>query len=260
MTTIGAYPDLHHPCFFLVDALQALGADAEFARDERTLGCWGMSVNGKIAVWLIDNRWPHESGKEDPAAAQLLKRGVLVMCAQKRDAERVVGRWLPIAVTPGYALPVTPQPKQHDVGMVAYIRDSGREQLIRHAARYFRVNVAQGLFGNAAVDTYWRAKVALNVPTQFGNPLAYDIPMRVFEALATGTPLVTNALPELGELGIEDGVTCLTYTDGDSMIDAIGRLVKDDALAERIGTAGAKLAQERHTYRHRAEQVLEWLK
>lgn len=253
------YPPDHHPVFFLINALRELGANAEFVKDSRTLSCWGFEVNGQLAVYLIDNRLPHESEKEDPAAAELLKRGVLVMCAQKRDAERVGGRWLAIGVTPGYGPPVAPLPKQHDVGMVAYIRDQGREQLIRHAARYFRLNIAQGLFGNAAVDTYWRAKVALNVPTQFGDPLAYDVPMRVFEALATGTPLVTNALPELGELDIQDGVTCLTYTDADSMIDAIGRLVKDDALAERIGANGAKLAQERHTYQKRAEKVMEWL-
>jgi len=79
------YPDLHHPCYFLEDALTKLGADARVVRDETTLGCWGLLVNGKLMVWLIDNRHPHEALTEDPAAKHLLERGVLVCHAQKPD-------------------------------------------------------------------------------------------------------------------------------------------------------------------------------
>ena len=41
------YPDRHHPCFFLEDALVKLGADAKVVRDNTTLGCWGLTINGK---------------------------------------------------------------------------------------------------------------------------------------------------------------------------------------------------------------------
>lgn len=254
------YPDRHHPVFFLQDALTALGAEAVFnGRDARTEGCWGLLVNGKPMVWLIDNRWPHEAQHEDPAARRLLDNGALVCHAQQRDAERVGGRWLPLAVTPGYRAPDQPIEKTDDVAFVGYIRDMGRAALLNDVAARFTLFTGQGLFGDDAVSAYWSARVALNVPTQYGNPLAYDANIRVFETLATGTPLVTNWLPELEELGIEQGINCLTYASADELLVQIKCLLDAPDWAQQIGANAAAMAQERHLYRHRAIQVLEWL-
>lgn len=255
------YPDRHHPCFMLEDALRALGADALVVRDATTCGCWGLHVNGRIVVWLIDNRWPHEREKEDPAAAELLKRGALVMCAQKPDAERVGGKWLPLAVTPGYRPPDKSVEKLHDVGFVGWVRDMGRMITLASIARHFSLDVVQGVFEDAAIDVYWRSKVVINVPTQYGNPLAYDSAnMRLFEALATGTPVVTSYEPYLESLGLDDGNTCMTYKSPDEAVAKIGQLVQDTVLAKRIGDCGESVARQWHTYGHRAKTVLEWLK
>lgn len=256
------YPDRHHPVYFLIDALTAAGANAEFARDERTLGCWGAVVNGEVMVWLIDNRHAHERVTEDPAAAELLKRGALVCCAQKPDAERVGGRWLPLAVTPGYREPEKPQDRHWNVAFVGYVRDSGREQILRHVARHYSLCTHQGVFGDAAVSTYWQAKIGLNVPTNYGALDAYDSAnMRCFEILATGTTLVTSQEDYLADLGLESGVNCLTYFDADNLVKVIGVGLEDWYFkSQSIGANGAKLARERHTYAHRAAQVLEWLK
>lgn len=257
------YPDRHHPVFFLQDALQALGADAVFnGRDDRTLGCWGLIVNGKPLVWLIDNRWPHEREKEDPAAAELIRRGALVTCAQKPDAERVGAKWLPLAVTPGYRPPDKPVERLYDVGFVGYVRDAGREAVLRHVSRHFKLCVERGVFGDAAVNLYWQSRIALNVPTQYGEPNAYDSAnMRFFEALGAASVLATPFQPYLSELGIGRlAPEVLSYATIGGLIDGIEkRLRMGDQLAER-GSLNAKLAQERHTYTHRAKKVLEWLK
>lgn len=261
---MSTYPDRHHPCFFLEDALRALGADAVVVRDERTLGCWGLIVNGRVMVWLIDNRHPHESVKEDPAATELLRRGALVAHAQKPDALRVGGKWLPLAVSPGYRTPDKPAEKLYDVGFCGFVRDSGRQSVLANVARHFNLHVAQGVFGDEAVNVYWQSRIALNVPTGYGKPDSYDSAnMRLFEILATGTVLLTSFehyLPELGlYIGIE-GTNALWYSDVDTLIGRIeGMLSRPDRLEEQ-GAAGAKLAAERHTYAERARTVLEWLK
>ena len=250
------YPDRHHPVFFLEDELRKAGAEVEFNhRDARTLGCWGLIVNGTPLVWLIDNRWPHEAEKEDPAAAELLKRGALVCCAQKRDAVRVGGRWLPLAASPEYLEPTPPMPVVYDATFVGYIRDNGRGKLLSLLASHYITCIQQGVFGVSAVTAYQQARCGVNVPTRFGEELAYDIPMRVFEIAATGTPLVTNYLPELAELGFVDAQTCFTYRDDSGLLKAINKVI----ATEGIGAAGRALVLERHTYVHRARQVLDWL-
>lgn len=252
------YPDRHHPCYFLADALTALGSSAEVVRDDRTLGCWGLIVDSKPTVWLIDNRHAHEAAHEDDAARKLLDKGVLVCHAQKPDMQRVGGKWLPLAVTPGYEKPRTLPAKLHDVGFVGYIRDMGRMGAMAHLVRHFAVCSEQRVFGPSAVAVYWQARVGVNVPTGYGTPTAYDSAnMRLFEILATGTPLVTSHEDYLAELGLVGGENCITYRDMDALVKGVGYLIDNPEVARNMGSKGAELA---HTYTHRAKQVLEWLK
>lgn len=253
------YPDRHHPVFFLENALRAEGADVSFAgRGPQTDNCWGLVVNGRVVVYLIDNRWLHERQHEDAAARRLLEQGALVCHAQRPDQERVGGEWLPLAVTPGYAPPAAPVEKLYDVGFVGYVRDAWREAMLRACMARFRTSIAQGVFGVGAVHTYHTARVGLNVPTNYGDPLAYDVPMRVPEVLATGTPLLTNALDDLAALGLVDSVNCVTYAGMSDMLEKACALINDPDAAARIGTAGVAWAQA-NTYAHRARQILEWL-
>lgn len=255
-----SYPNEHHPIFFLRNSLRELGASAEFNnRDERTLGCWGLIINGKPFAYLIDNRLDHEKVKEDPAARELLSRGVLVCHAQRPDYERVGGKWLPLAASPGYVNPWRADVyndwklvEKMDVGFVGYVRDFVRASILADVGAKYALNLAQGVFGQAAVDTYCQSKVGLNVPTRYTDPTAYDIPMRVTEIAACGVPLVTNYLPELEEIGFIDGINCITYHSPNEVCDAIRRAIDNP----QIGSAGLQLIQERHTYEIRAKEVL----
>jgi glycosyltransferase involved in cell wall biosynthesis len=248
-----SYPDKHHPVYFLQAELEKLGATVQFHRNSKTHNCWGLEVNGRIMVWLIDNRWEHERQKEDAAAAALLSEGALVCHTQKQDAVRAGGVWLPLAATPGfYPKDMT---RLFDVGFVGYVRDDARMTMLNNLASRFTVNYGFGLFGENALDTYCQSRAAVNIPTQYGHPLAYDVNMRVFECLATGIPVVTNDLPVLPELGMENGTTLFTYDTPDAIFGAVQQALEHP----EVGQAGADLIQARHTYAHRAQQVMEWL-
>jgi len=253
------YPDRHHPCFFLVDALNAIGIRADFAKDERTLGCWGMvfpDFGNRVMVWLIDNRWSHEAAHEDPAARELLNRGAIVAHAQRRDMERVGGMYLPLAASPGFE-PLH-MAKTADCAMVGYVRDESRARLLADIAAKFTLNLAQGVFGKQATETYCSAFCGVNIPTRYGDPAAYDIPMRVFEIAVCGVPLVTNNLPELEELGFINRQTCVTYDTTMGSLHIAGA-VSYALEHSAIGQAGLQLIRDRHTYTHRARQVEQWL-
>lgn len=249
------YPERHHPVFFLEDALRALGADVEFNhRDERTLGCWGLIVNGKPMVWLIDNRHEHERVTEDPAAKELLARGALVCHAQKPDMERVGGKWLPLAATPGYR-PMNRE-KLYDAAFVGYVRDAGRATLLADIASRYTLSVNAGLFGDHAVEAYNMARCGVNIPTGYGQADAYDSAnMRFFEVMACGIPLVTPFENYLYDLGVIANIDYVAYHAPGDLLDAVSYALQHP----EIGDTGRRLVESRHTYAHRAQQVLEWL-
>jgi colanic acid/amylovoran biosynthesis glycosyltransferase len=79
--------------------------------------------------------------------------------------------------------------------------------------------------------------VAPSVPTAEGK--REGLPVVLIEAMAAGVPVVASHLSGIPEL-VEDGVTGLTVTPGDStaLADAIGRLAADPALRSRLAEAG----------------------
>lgn len=259
-----AYPPHYHPVHFLVDALKACGFDAAVIRDERTEGCYGGRVGDQLFVWLIDNRLPHEAAKEDFAAERLHKRGVPVFCAQKRDAERVDGIWLPLAVTPAYTAPdvlTTARTLEFDLVFIGYVRDTARATALEQLAMQpdLRLHVASGVFNANAAALYRRGRAGLNIPTLYGAEYAYDINMRIFEIAATGVPLITNFLPELIKLQFAPFLNCLTYRAIEDIPRLVSWLRAAPAEATRIGAAGRSLVLARHTYRQRAMELINHL-
>lgn len=253
------YPDRWHPVYMIEDALNAMGIRTDFARDERTLNCWGLifpDYDNRVLVWLIDNRLPHEMEKEDVAAKELLSRGALVCHAQKPDAERVGGHWLPLVASPGFG-PVNVA-KTTDVAFVGYVRDEGRARLLADVGHKFKLSINQGLFGVKTVEAYCGAKVGLNIVSHYGQPFAYDSwNMRSPEIMACGVPLVLERQDYLIELGLVNGLNCFMYGGNTNVTDAIRWAVNNQMID--IGASGLQLIRDRHTYKHRAEQVIQWL-
>ncbi|HEX8912446.1 MAG TPA: glycosyltransferase, partial [Humisphaera sp.] len=75
---------------------------------------------------------------------------------------------------------------------------------------------------------------------------------RVFEALATGSLLLTNDLADHGLADLfADGEHLTTYADPADVPAAIERLLADEPRRERIAAAGRAEVLARHTYGHR---------
>ncbi len=91
----------------------------------------------------------------------------------------------------------------------------------------------------------------------FNRSIGNDVNMRVFEALACGSMLVTNDLAEngLAEL-FQDGVHLATYREPGEMLEVIRYYLDHADRREAIAAAGRAEAVGRHTYRHRMERLL----
>jgi hypothetical protein len=79
----------------------------------------------------------------------------------------------------------------------------------------------------------------------FFHPVRYtSLGMAVCEALMIGMPVVALATTEMPTV-LEDGRSGIVHTDPDYLIDGAAELIRDHALAARIGEAGRAIARER---------------
>jgi GT2 family glycosyltransferase/2-polyprenyl-3-methyl-5-hydroxy-6-metoxy-1,4-benzoquinol methylase/tetratricopeptide (TPR) repeat protein len=82
--------------------------------------------------------------------------------------------------------------------------------------------------------------------------------MRVFEALASGSLLLTNDLRGNGQEELsQDGVYLATYQDAEDLLDKIEFYLRRGDVRERIAAAGRAEVLARHTYQHRMQTILE---
>ena len=127
-----------------------------------------------------------------------------------------------------------------------------RIELLRLIQREF----SNAWIGQAFLDEMARVYSAVRVV--FNRSVRNDINMCVFEALACGSLLVTNALGEngLAEL-FQDGVHLVTYADADELRDKIRFYLSHETVRERIAAAGGAEALANHTYSERMQQILQ---
>jgi glycosyltransferase involved in cell wall biosynthesis len=100
-----------------------------------------------------------------------------------------------------------------------------------------------------AADVLVLPNPASAISTRFTSPL------KLFEYMAAGRPIVATDLPALREV-LRDGQTAVLVTPGDASALAAGieRVVTDARLAERLATA-ARAAVDDYTWDRRAERL-----
>lgn len=93
----------------------------------------------------------------------------------------------------------------------------------------------------------------------FNKSLNKDINMRVFEAMCSGSCLLTDRIDEMNELGLKDGIHYAGYSTKEEMCEVAKGLLKDEVRREAISKAGHLESIRNHTYTVRAEKILKEL-
>jgi len=113
----------------------------------------------------------------------------------------------------------------------------------------------------ARVPLYLAAADLAVVPNRSHRAISarHTSPLKIFEAMAAGVPLVATDLPSLREI-LTDGRDAVLAAPDDAAALARGieRLAGDAALRRRLGEALRVRAAE-HTWEARARRVLEWM-
>jgi len=115
----------------------------------------------------------------------------------------------------------------------------------------------RGWIANAdAPRAFARHKVTVHIPRRPYVEALSGIPtIRVFEALACGIPLV-SAHWEDSEHLFRPGEDFLIAHDQTEMVQHLREVLRDPALAESLSQSGLERIRERHTCRHRVDELL----
>ena len=142
-------------------------------------------------------------------------------------------------------------PKQYDVAFVGNIFPGPRVELLGLIHRQFNSSFIGQCYFDEMARTYSAARIAFN------RSIRNDVNMRVFEAVACGSMLLTNDLNDNGMSELfQDSVHLATYREPEDLLDKLTFYLARESVRERIAAAGRAEAVAKHTYAHRMETIL----
>lgn len=240
----------------------------------------------KCAFWFIDSRRNCDPLTRDPdddyQAYKIFNAGGWVFQAQYEDTIRLKGKgvhsyWLPLAADPDVwsdkpwtkeeeeeliaegntlglkALRDQREEKVYDVAFVGNCYDPVRHQVLGMLEDNFNFcwPGIEGAIMEEGAKVYRQSRVGFNISSFYGQKWDYDINMRVYEMMSCDIPIVTNYVPGMSYLGIEQQPGVYSYDDLDGVLFAIQEALQCPVSHNR------KFILNGHTYKHRVCDVLE---
>ena len=161
--------------------------------------------------------------------------------------------WFPFACDPEIHGRIK-SPLEHDVCFVGSIHPTwGRERkrMLDVVKHNFPNNWIGQAFGRKMTMLYSSSKIIFN------KSILRELNMRVFEAMASGSMLVTDRIHNgLSDLFTE-GKDLICYENDDEMIASITHYLEYNDEREEIAGQGNRNVMLNHTYDHRAQQILD---
>lgn len=209
-----------------------------------------------MAYWASDTHIQTPTADSYPYRMNMAKAADYAFVAQKRGLEQMEGDgvanpiWLPHAVEPLAYPKIERAAKRYDICFVGHINTTNREDALDRLFREFpNFYYGQQLFENAA-QKFCESKIVFNIA------MTDDINMRNFEAMGTGSFLLTNWIPTIEEF-FQDGKHLALYHSEEEMIDKAKYYLSHDAEREKIAQAGYEEVMAKHTILHRVMKMLD---
>jgi hypothetical protein len=144
------------------------------------------------------------------------------------------------------------RPKVWDVGFVGQIHSPARARRLGKLAERYRLNDYQRIYPREEIaEIYSQSRIVFN------SSIDGDLNMRVFEAMASGSLLVTDHI-ENGQADLfQDRVHLVEYVDDKDLLSQVEYYLQHDEEREQIARAGYERVMEQHTYTHRCQSILD---
>lgn len=207
------------------------------------------------AWWVIDTHLQYDW---DLQKARLFD---VVFSAQKDGADRLRMdgiknvHWLPLGCDPEIH-------KRFDVEMnYDWCFVGTTEPDIRYRERIELLRLLKAGFPNGLITNAYKeemAKVFSSSRIIFNRSIKNDINMRVFEALSTGSLLITNNLDDNGMPDLfEDGNDYVSYHNAEDLIGKVSYYLENPEQMKLIAGNGMERVRKYHTYQDRMKVLLE---
>lgn len=209
-----------------------------------------------FAYWCSDSHIVTPGHDSYDYRLSVAKKADYVFVAQKQAVERMKKDgienpiWLPHAVETLAYPKIDLLTKKYDVCFVGHVNSQNRIDALDGLFREFpNFYYGQRLFEDAA-RKFAESKIVFNIS------MTDDINMRTFEAMATGSFLLTNWIPTIEEL-FQDKKHLVLYRSHDEMIDLAKYYLAHDSEREAIAKAGYEEVIKNHTIQNRVNVILE---
>lgn len=206
------------------------------------------------AWWAIDTHLDFDR------ALRIARQADVVFAAQRDGAEelRAAGiesaAWLPLACDPELHTAPPAADWAWGVCFIGNLFPGPRTELLEKlTAAVPRAFVGRAYFQEMA-QIYRQSRLAFNCSVR------NDVNMRVFEALAGGALLLTNDLSANGQADLfQDGRHLATYTSAEELLEKARYYLAHEEQRRQIAEAAHAEVLAKHTYQHRAIQILRGL-
>ncbi len=110
------------------------------------------------------------------------------------------------------------------------------------------------------IPLWLRAADVLILPNTANEDISkyYTSPMKLFEYMASGTPIVASALPSIREILNENNAVLVESDNPEKLAEGIKKVLADAELAKKISKQAFADVQNR-TWGKRAEEILEFV-
>jgi hypothetical protein len=221
----------------------------------------------KLCFWMIDyRRGKTLKNPNDWKTCQLIHtQGGWVFQSQYEDFQDSLAdgltnvSWLPLGADLDVWSDEPHVEKAYDIGFAGNVWDPARAS----ALDALRLNTRLGWMGHggakmeAGASLLRASWLGFNISSFFGEPVAYDVNMRVFETLACGVPLITNYVPSLEKLNLAHAPFIRTYNRLDEIVPLVKRCMTADPEFMLSGKQAREWAVNYGSYVLRMESALE---
>lgn len=259
--------------FHIVKAFQELGHEVAHVLPENI-----MSVDGAYDLYVkVDDgqkvtQWNHnlhpshyyciDTHIETDWRIQLAKEGkfdsvsVVHSDGLKLDWGRDDVYWLPVGCTPDWNY-IQRDRKDFDGCFVGNFHNGLAGPRIEMLDTFFKSCPGPIFFGNRTfreqAEKYALSKLVFN------RSINGDVNMRFFEALCSGSCLVSDRVQDLDRLGFVDGVHYAGYSTKEQLAHTVKDLLANEDKREFIAKTGREEVVAKHTYAIRMSELLKRL-